>query len=73
MGSSEENKERLLARRVLEQLRDKGLLDRELANALLAEVVQWLLNHDPTLRGQLLQMLRRYQEGQETDESGPVN
>ena len=73
MGSSEASKERQLARRVLQQLEEKGLLDRELANALLAEVVQWLLNHDPTLRGQLLDMLRRYQEQGKGDDSGPVN
>ncbi len=73
MGRPDDSKERLLARRVLQQLQDKGLLDRELANALLAEVAQWLLNHDPTLRGQLLDMMRRYQEKTEVDESDPVN
>ena len=63
----------MLARRVLQQLEDKGLLDRGLANALMAEVVQWLLNHDPTLRDQLLGMLRSYQEQGEDEDPGAVN
>ena len=73
MEKPADSKERLLARRVLQQLEEKGLLDRGLANALLAEVVQWLLNHDPTLRGQLLDMLRRYQEQGKIEDPGPVN
>lgn len=73
MESPENSKERMLARRVLQQLEEKGLLDRGLANALLAEVVQWLLNHDPTLRDQLLETLRRYQEHGKIDDSGPIN
>lgn len=73
MGSPDTNRERRLAQHVLRQLEDKGLLDRELVSALLAETVQWLLNHDPKLQEQLREILRHYQEASEDVDSGPVN